>query len=172
MDQPREFTRPGEAASRDEWYRSQDWWKDQHYVEDFWRDGEEGKKWTAKDEAAGIAGAGDSRPAKRWERKRRERWDAWRKDGEQWRAASEAEAKSGKPFEFVCSEEIARRDEWYRIQDLQWWQDQDYIEDFWRNSDKGKKWTAKDESAGIEDAGDIRPAPTWEKKRREQWFSS
>eukprot|EP00659_Diplonema_papillatum_P009259 gene9259-14345_t len=158
-----------------------DWWKQEPYREDYWGNGDKGKKWPAITETAGIDGVADAKPAPPVEKKRRADWykdnwwkqpkfkDDWEKKGKAWAAPSENDAKTGNG-KSVGPAEKAKRDDWYKNGDDEWWQEPQYIEDYFQKGPEGRHWPAKTEEDGQGGRGQESPAADPEKKKREDWY--
>ena len=164
-----------------------EWWKQEPYREDFFKNGTgpAAKKWNAINEDAGIDGVGDKKPAPEAEKKEREDWynnnwwkapqykDDWQKNGKagkEWKAPGEKEAKSGDYKKPVGEAERAKREEWYKNGDDEWWKAPQYIEDYHQNGDAGRHWPAKTEADGVGGRGQENEAKPDERKKREEFY--
>ena len=144
---------PAEAIRRDEWYR-QNWWKAPEYVEDWKKNGSNGKKWAAGNEEAGKKGEGDKDPASPEEQQLRDNWfrnagdNEWWKEpqycedwahngpeGAMWTADNRPNANRGGGKEHPCPEkENADRDAWYKDN---WWKTPTCHDDWKKNGKAG-----------------------------------
>jgi hypothetical protein len=123
-----------ELASREEWFRSQcwwksekykrdwaaskdaEWWKEETYIKDWQEHGEKGAQWTAADEVSGFNRKGDRRRAADVELSRRVQW--YKDNGpkgivKMWCASTESSA------ERCTLEEKRERDDYFKNGD--WW---------------------------------------------------
>eukprot|EP01059_Diplonema_ambulator_P023867 TRINITY_DN394_c0_g2_i9.p1 TRINITY_DN394_c0_g2~~TRINITY_DN394_c0_g2_i9.p1 ORF type:complete len:2543 (+),score=1190.19 TRINITY_DN394_c0_g2_i9:95-7723(+) len=162
-----------------------EWWKQEPYREDYFKNGDKGKKWAAATEGAGIDGTADKNPAPEVEKKRREDWyknnwwkqpeykDDWKKNGKNgkmWKAPSEdaAKAGTGKP---VGEEEKRHREDWYKNGgDDEWWKKPQFVEDYFQKGPEGRHWGGKTEEDGNGGRAQENPAAPEEKQKREDWY--
>jgi len=165
--------------------KDKEWWKAEPYREDFWGKGPDGKKWKALNEAAGIDGEGDKKPAPDLEQKKREDWykdnwwkqkklaDDWKKGGKMWKAPNQKEAeKKGGPDKAVGPLEKEKREEWYKskMPDEEWWKAPEMVEDYHQNGPAGRHWGAKTQGDGLAGKAQENPATPEEQQKRADWY--
>eukprot|EP01062_Namystynia_karyoxenos_P075285 TRINITY_DN724_c0_g1_i6.p1 TRINITY_DN724_c0_g1~~TRINITY_DN724_c0_g1_i6.p1 ORF type:complete len:1692 (+),score=776.26 TRINITY_DN724_c0_g1_i6:128-5077(+) len=193
---PSKSVGPEEARRREDWYKEkapdEEWWKAPEFVQDYHQNGDDGRHWAAKTQAAGVAGRAQEEPANADEQKKREEWykDNWWKQSKYvedfcknpnaaaapgctaWTAKSDDSGKDKEwwkqpPFIADWSEAMAPKS---RPQGADWWQQPEYIEDFQRNGDKGEAWPAAKESAAVARKAQETPASDDEKQKRADWY--
>eukprot|EP00756_Hemistasia_phaeocysticola_P014106 Hpha_TRINITY_DN15322_c2_g6::TRINITY_DN15322_c2_g6_i2::g.91525::m.91525 len=170
--------------AKEEDAKDKEWWKQEPYREDFWGKGDDGKKWNALNEEAGIDGASDKSPAPELEKKKREDWykdnwwkqkkhaDDWKKGGKCWKAPNQKQADSGAPEKSVGPEEQKKREEWYKekMPDMEWWKAPEMIEDYHQHGPQGRHWGAKTQGAGLAGKAQESPATPEEQQKRADWY--
>ena len=175
-----------EAKLREQWYKTADdreWWKDESYIRDWQENGNNGKKWTAGWQDAGISATGDVDKAKAEEIAKRENWfknNWWKAD--KYVKDFQANGTKGTAWK-VASKETHSDSDWWKEGDYikQWsatkkvdvtpfWQQPKMIEDYWKKGGDGKKWIAADAAAASVDKGAVVQATPEELAAREAFY--
>ncbi|KAJ9465759.1 putative Unc104-like kinesin [Diplonema papillatum] len=174
------------------------WWKEEPYIKDWQQNKHEGARWTAADEESGLEGEGTRYPCSPEEARHREDW--YKANGprgvvKKWNAATEGDPEKCSVPEKHAREEYYRNGDWWKTDgaredfkdrgldcdaltfaakplDSDWWKQEPYRSDFFKNGPKGRQWTAVNEAAAVDKAGDQKPAPDLEKDRREAWYKN